>query len=348
MLKCMIADDEKIIRETIATFIDWEALGLRLIGVCKDGLEAFDLIMDESPDISLIDIRMPGLSGLELIERAASIDPDMNFIILSGYGEFSYAQQAMRFGVRHYLLKPCSPAQIIEAMQKTIEEHKERVRLHELENHESLRQHLFRTVHEYAVILSSHPERNTMIQEKLFSLMDLYSDLDFQQAIVIHFLTWMHHELSYSPGSPLSQQLSAIRKAATTEEIQSQVQNYLHHLPASLPTAGHLPKEFILKCIDYTKTHYDDPCLTLKWIAENHLFMNVDYVSKQFIKQTGERYSHFLNCIRIDHAKELLCRGNLTFYEIAQRVGYGNNPQYFSQVFKKITGQTPTAFVQSL
>ena len=76
--------------------------------------------------------------------------------------------------------------------------------------------------------------------------------------------------------------------------------------------------------------------------------MNVDYVSKQFVKQTGERYSHFLNRIRIDQAKKLLSLGNLTFYEIAQKVGYGNNPQYFSQVFKKITGQTPTAFVQSL
>ena len=64
MLKCMIADDEKIIRETIATFIDWEALGLRLIGVCKDGLEAFDLIMDESPDISLVSPAWNSSSGL--------------------------------------------------------------------------------------------------------------------------------------------------------------------------------------------------------------------------------------------------------------------------------------------
>ena len=60
MLKCMIADDEKIIRETIASSIPWQALGLDLIGVCKNGLEALDVIIDENPDLCLIDIRMPG------------------------------------------------------------------------------------------------------------------------------------------------------------------------------------------------------------------------------------------------------------------------------------------------
>lgn len=348
MLKLMIADDEKIIRETIARIIDWETLGLRVIGVCKDGLEALDLIMDESPDICLVDIRMPGLSGLDLIERASASDPDMNFIILSGYGEFSYAQEAMRFGVRHYLLKPCDPDQIVDATRKTIEEHQKRVRLRELEDSETLRQHLFRTVHEYAAILSLHPDRKDAVLEKLLALMDTYTGLDFQQAVAIHFFTWMYDESPYAPWGPLSQLLASFRKTGSADELRSLVLSCLNALPESPPTSGRLPKEFILQCIDYTRAHYDDPCLTLKWIAENHLFMNVDYVSKQFVKQTGERYSHFLNRIRIDQAKKLLSLGNLTFYEIAQKVGYGNNPQYFSQVFKKITGQTPTAFVQSL
>ncbi len=120
MLKCMIADDEKIIRETIATFIDWEALGFSAVIGCTAGRERVCSRMEITAVAGPFDIRMPGLSGLELIERAASIDPNMNFIILSGYGEFSYAQQAMRFGVRHYLLKACSPAQMMDAMQKTI------------------------------------------------------------------------------------------------------------------------------------------------------------------------------------------------------------------------------------
>ena len=69
---------------------------------------------------------------------------------------------------------------------------------------------------------------------------------------------------------------------------------------------------------------------------------------QQFLRQTGERYSAFLNRIRIEHAVSLLQEHSYTIYEIAQRVGYGNNPQYFSQVFRKFTGLTPTAYLQQL
>lgn len=69
MLKLIIADDERIIRESISKMIDWSSLGIELIGLCSDGIEAYNMILDECPDIVLTDIRMPGLSGLELIEK---------------------------------------------------------------------------------------------------------------------------------------------------------------------------------------------------------------------------------------------------------------------------------------
>ena len=115
MLKMIIADDERIIRETISTLIDWKEYGIELIGLCSNGMEAYDMILDESPDLVITDIRMPGMNGLELIARIAETDLDTQFILLSGYGEFEYAKQAMKYGVRHYLLKPCNEQQIIDA-----------------------------------------------------------------------------------------------------------------------------------------------------------------------------------------------------------------------------------------
>ena len=117
MLKLVIADDERIIRETISTIIDWKQYDIELVGLCKNGLEAYDMILDESPDIVLTDIRMPGMDGLELIQRISQTDLNTQFIILSGYGEFEYAKTAMKYGVRHYLLKPCSDVQILESIQ---------------------------------------------------------------------------------------------------------------------------------------------------------------------------------------------------------------------------------------
>ena len=72
MLKLMIADDERVIRETISTIIDWKQYDIELVGLCKNGLEAYDAILDESPDIVLTDIRMPGMDAMELLENVRS------------------------------------------------------------------------------------------------------------------------------------------------------------------------------------------------------------------------------------------------------------------------------------
>ena len=128
MLKLLIADDEKTIRETIRSFINWEALDIEVVGTAKDGIEAYNMILDLYPDIVLTDIRMPGLSGLELIERMHKINKDMQFIILSGYNEFEYAKLAVKLGVKDYILKPVDPSEFSSTITGVIteldEEHK--------------------------------------------------------------------------------------------------------------------------------------------------------------------------------------------------------------------------------
>ena len=100
---------------------------------------------------------------------------------------------------------------------------------------------------------------------------------------------------------------------------------------------------------EYVNKHLSDPNLTLKQIAEQHLFMNTDYVSKKFQKETGIRFSNYLTEVRIERAKKLLVSaGNDKIQNIAEQVGCGNNPQYFSQIFKKKTGMTPSAYIARL
>lgn len=116
MFKLIIADDERVIRETLSRMIDWESMGVQLIGVCKDGIEVYNMILDEAPDIVLTDIRMPGLTGLELVREIAETNRQIQFIFLSGYEEFDYAREAMKYGVKYYLLKPCSEKKLEEAI----------------------------------------------------------------------------------------------------------------------------------------------------------------------------------------------------------------------------------------
>ena len=116
MLRMIIVDDERTIRDALKIFLDWQSLGIEIIGDYKNGAEAFDAMLDDYPDIVLTDIKMPGLNGLELIERAHHAGLNMQFIILSGYAEFEFAKTAMKYGVRHYLLKPISEEQLKAVM----------------------------------------------------------------------------------------------------------------------------------------------------------------------------------------------------------------------------------------
>ena len=123
MLKLLIVDDEEMICQAIANIIDWKSYNIQLVGTCTDGVEAYHTILDECPDIVITDIRMPGISGLELIERINRTDLCTQFVILSGYGEFEYAKRAMKCGVQHYLLKPCTETQIIDCIQEVTKDY---------------------------------------------------------------------------------------------------------------------------------------------------------------------------------------------------------------------------------
>ena len=138
MLKMIIADDERVIRESISRLIDWEKLGVELTGLCRNGLEAYDMIIDEDPDIVLTDIRMPGMDGLELIRKVSLMDLDTRFILLSGYGEFEYAKEAMKYGVKHYLLKPCNKSQISDCIAEAAKDSYARKRTRYLESGHAL------------------------------------------------------------------------------------------------------------------------------------------------------------------------------------------------------------------
>ncbi|CAM3661668.1 response regulator transcription factor [Marinicrinis lubricantis] len=140
MYKVLLVDDERIILEGIANVIEWEAHGTTLAGKAVDGKEAFEFIRQSPPDIVITDIRMPEMNGIELIERTMELYPQTIFIILSGHEEFSWAQNAMKHGVRHYLLKPCNEKQIMDVIEEAVSELRERARREHfiLENKESL------------------------------------------------------------------------------------------------------------------------------------------------------------------------------------------------------------------
>ncbi|MDF2719874.1 MAG: hypothetical protein K0R28_6799, partial [Paenibacillus sp.] len=118
MYKVILADDEKWILESLKGTLDWESYGYEIIGEAYNGIEAFDRIMSCKPDAAFIDIRMPGMNGLELIRKLYEVDADVHCVVASGYTEFEYARQAMQYGAVGYCLKPFDPEEIVVILNK--------------------------------------------------------------------------------------------------------------------------------------------------------------------------------------------------------------------------------------
>lgn len=120
MLKVLITDDEQMICNLIANILDWEDMGFQIIGMANTGTDAFDIIQKEKPDVVISDIRMPGYDGIQLIQKTAEAGIQAVFVMISGYKQFEYAQNAMKYGVKYYLLKP------ISELEKIVHERKDR------------------------------------------------------------------------------------------------------------------------------------------------------------------------------------------------------------------------------
>lgn len=120
MVKLVVADDEEKVCRLIIALGDWERLGIEVVGTAANGLEAAELVAREKADILITDIRMPGLNGLELIEKIKKISSEIKIMIISGYANFEYAQQALKQGVNDYLLKPINREALNEALSKMV------------------------------------------------------------------------------------------------------------------------------------------------------------------------------------------------------------------------------------
>ena len=120
MWELVIADDEPKIRRGIENMLDWHGLNIKIVGEAEDGEIALEVIKEKEPHIILLDINMPFLNGLSLLQKLKDINNKSIVIIISGYDDFSYAQRALQFDVFDYILKPVNKKSMEEIITKAI------------------------------------------------------------------------------------------------------------------------------------------------------------------------------------------------------------------------------------
>lgn len=124
MVRVLIVEDEVHTRKGMIVTTPWESLGCEVVGEAKNGLEGLEAIKNLRPDLVITDVRMPQLTGIEMIQLYRTYEQDVlkadshvNFMILSGFEDFRYAQSAIALGVKAYLLKPVNDQHFYEVIK---------------------------------------------------------------------------------------------------------------------------------------------------------------------------------------------------------------------------------------
>ena len=140
--------------------------------------------------------------------------------------------------------------------------------------------------------------------------------------------------------------ISSVQNAKTLGEIKAFIEEKGFEIADSnVPEANRIYSSLIRDTIKIIDENIENENLSLRWLAGTILYTNVDYLGKLFKKETGKNFSHYVMEKRMEMAKALILEGKKDrIYEVAEKVGYGSNSQYFSQVFKKYTGVSPLEY----
>lgn len=132
MYKLLIVDDEYWIRKRLLTTIDWKSIGISEIFEAEDGRQAFNLAVENEPDIIVTDINMPNLSGIELMQSLNESALYPRIVLISGHNEFEYARSAIKYGAVEYLLKPIDEDELIKTVNNCIRDFEKEKRSEEI------------------------------------------------------------------------------------------------------------------------------------------------------------------------------------------------------------------------
>ena len=119
MFKVLLIDDESFILEGLKVLIDWESEGFEIVSTASNGQEALEFLNNNKVDLIVSDIKMPVMTGLELLAKIRENNiSEAYFVILSGYADFSYAKEAIRYDSTDYILKPVNKNELIQTLRK--------------------------------------------------------------------------------------------------------------------------------------------------------------------------------------------------------------------------------------
>lgn len=284
MYSLLIADDEQDKREALREMIDWQKYDVEIVGEAGTGQEALDMLLRLTPDICIMDIRMPVMDGLEAMRRASEQGIATKHIIFSGYDDFAYAQKALELNTVEYLLKPCRMEEILQAVLKAanrVDEERNRGRM--LEEYQLLFESYTKTLKErfllHVATGSVRPGGDTESRIKTFQLADVFCNF------AVCILSLMGEGLENSERSQLLQNAIHIAEVELSCVTKSEVFTLDEQVVmfVSLPDTAALFcafQESLERIIDRIMEQYNTGCI----IGVSDLKSGVDCLREGYLE----------------------------------------------------------------
>lgn len=331
--RILLADDEPMVRLGVRLMVEDLDLPVKVVAEVDDGNAAVAYLQAHNVDIIITDVCMPGMDGIQLSEWIYRQRPQIDVIILSGYGEFEYAQKAIKNRVKNYLLKPVQREQLRSALQELMEvQPKERILSEDA--CQQLADIAVRVLEGEADVLRRFAEQWEKEVSDLTTIQKMHAiekifvkvEAEIVQRDRLHF-----HIARPKPGVELDCQwvTTALLNAREfyCEEVRS--------------TADGIIAEIRLLLLQNLNSE-----ISIEEIARQ-LGYNASYLGSMFKAKTGKTISRYRNELRMLSAKRMLLETDLSITEIAVQVGYSDT-SYFDRLFYKFYGDTPKNYRKKL
>jgi two-component system, response regulator YesN len=350
LVKLIIVEDEINVRNGISNFIKELGHPFNVIGTLSNGAEALEFIKTNLPDILITDIKMPKMDGLSLVKEVKKTYPDIIVVILSGYADFSYATQAIRYGVSDYLLKPINKEVFASTLSRLVSEvnsgsekysillqnqPKWDMRLLSLESQilDCVEMANITGVNEKEQLF--YTEIRKRCQNDAIKAIPYYNDflVSFRKRVIINeeMRSFIEPKIDKSLKSILSKNDLGGIEVNIHELIKSCTYIISQFKKSASP-------DIVIRCKELMDFNYYKE-ISLQEVADS-IGVSAAHLSRVVKKELGKNFKEYIIDLRIENAKKLLVQTNYKVMDISKTVGY-DNAEYFSRIFKRQTGFSP-------
>lgn len=260
MLKLLIVDDERLVRQMIQMCVDWEKIGFTVVGTASTAEEGLIKVEELCPDVVFTDVRMPGQTGLDLARAVIERYPSIKVVVISGYDEFTYVNEGLKIGIFDYLLKPIAEESLLKVGCKVRDAiQKERKHNEEFERYKLEFEQNYKSILEKAISRLVYSENVDLVAENL-KVFGIELQENCFQAVVVE----------YSFGEEFESEEELLTSFKAREMVEAYFGSYSHIylFERSYP--------YIVILNNEMKIGFEELCRGLcKFLSDQRLFVRI-------------------------------------------------------------------------